>query len=143
MSKRPGTVDVVTEVGYCNFCGRTRNLRREEHRLGSLVRTIVTCETCHRTLTTFVGTAPEEPKAEPGAAEETPAGTADEAPATEKRPVAKAASKQATKSSATKTTKAAPKTAKATPAAKSKPAAKKAAQPKSSSSTKRRTASQG
>ena len=28
-------VDVTTEVGFCNFCNRTRNLRREQHHLGA------------------------------------------------------------------------------------------------------------
>src|SRR5690348_12209476 len=65
MAKRPGHVEVVTEVGYCNFCNRTRNLRREEHHLGGLVRTIVTCETCHRTLTSTMGVAAAEPEAQP------------------------------------------------------------------------------
>jgi len=40
MSKHPGHVEVTTEVGFCNFCNRTRNLRREEHQLGELVRSI-------------------------------------------------------------------------------------------------------
>src|SRR4029077_19169969 len=61
MNRRPGHVDVTTEVGYCNFCQRPRNLRSEAHHLGTLVRTIVTCETCHRTLSSTMGvaTAPE------------------------------------------------------------------------------------
>ena len=57
MNKRPGHVTVTTEVGYCNFCQRTRNLRREERHLGQLVRTIVACETCHRTLSSTIGVA--------------------------------------------------------------------------------------
>jgi hypothetical protein len=62
MNKRPGHVTVTTEVGYCNFCQRTRNLRREDHQLGQLVRTIVACETCHRTLSSTIGVAaPPEP----------------------------------------------------------------------------------
>ena len=65
MNRRRGHVDVVTEVGYCNFCSRIRNLRREEHHLGTLVRTIVTCETCHRTLSSSMGVAQPEPAAEP------------------------------------------------------------------------------
>jgi hypothetical protein len=75
MSQHPGHVDVVTEVGYCNFCNRTRNLRREEHHLGGLVRTIVSCETCHRTLSNTMGVAtePELAKAEPAAVEAQPA----------------------------------------------------------------------
>jgi hypothetical protein len=68
MNKRPGHVEVTTEVAYCSFCNRTRNLRREEHHLGALVRTIVTCETCHRTLSSSIGVAQAEP-----AAGETPA----------------------------------------------------------------------
>ncbi len=63
MNKRPGHVEVFTEVGYCSFCDRTRNLRREEHHLGTLVRTIVTCETCHRTLSSSIGVAQAEPAA--------------------------------------------------------------------------------
>ena len=66
MNRRPGQIEVVTEVGYCPSCGRTRNLRREQHHLGQLVRTIVTCETCHRTLSSSIGVATVEPiKAEP------------------------------------------------------------------------------
>jgi len=66
MNKRPGQVRVTIETGYCSFCGRPRNLRREEHQLGTLVRSIVTCESCHRTLSSSVGVA----SAEPAAAEE-------------------------------------------------------------------------
>src|SRR5438874_13756331 len=74
MNKRPGHVNVTVETGYCNFCGRTRNLRREEHQLGTLVRTIITCETCHRRLSSSLGVAAVEsetakvpaPMAEPG-----------------------------------------------------------------------------
>ncbi len=61
MNKRPGHVNVTTEVGFCGFCGRPRNLRREEHQLGTLVRTIITCETCHRTLSSEIGVAQSEP----------------------------------------------------------------------------------
>ncbi len=83
MNKRPGHVDVTTEVGYCNFCQRTRNLRTEAHHLGTLVRTIVTCESCHRTLSSTMGVAQPEavtppepepqPTAEPSAAAPKPA----------------------------------------------------------------------
>lgn len=75
MNKRPGHVNVITEVGFCNFCGRPRNLRSEEHQLGTFVRTVVTCETCHRTLSSTMGVAEADPKVtEPAeAAEETPA----------------------------------------------------------------------
>ena len=61
MNKRPGQLTVTTEVGFCNFCGRARNMRREEHKLGALVRTVITCETCHRTLSSSMGLAGEEP----------------------------------------------------------------------------------
>lgn len=81
MNKRPGHVNVTTEVAYCSFCDRVRTLRREEHQLGTLVRTIVTCETCHRTLSSTMGVAgadaPEPveaavPGAEPEAAASRP-----------------------------------------------------------------------
>jgi hypothetical protein len=62
VNKRPGHVVVTTEVGFCSFCGRPRNLRREEHQLGTLVRTIVTCETCHRTVSSSIGVAGPEPE---------------------------------------------------------------------------------
>ena len=67
MNKRPGHVTVTTEVNYCSFCDRVRNLRREEHHLGTLVRTIVTCETCHRTLSSTMGVAAVEAPADEGA----------------------------------------------------------------------------
>ena len=57
MSKHPSQTRVTNEVGYCSFCGRARNLRREERRLGDLVRTIVTCESCHRNLTSSMEVA--------------------------------------------------------------------------------------
>ena len=97
---------MVTEVGYCNFCNRSRNLRREEHHLGGLVRTIVSCETCHRTLSSSMGVAGAEP--EPARSEPVKAEPARPEPAAEK-PKAKRAGAPAKK-----------------PAAK-KPAAKKAA----------------
>src|ERR1700730_17979135 len=64
MNKRPGHVVVTTEVAMCSFCGRPRTLRNEQHQLGALVRTIVTCETCHRTLSSSIAVASAEP-AEP------------------------------------------------------------------------------
>src|SRR5713226_3064458 len=73
MNKRPGHVVVTTEVAVCSFCGRPRTLRREEHQLGTLVRTIITCESCHRTLSSTIGVAgaaPVEP--EPVAPEPAP-----------------------------------------------------------------------
>ncbi len=69
MNKRPGHVVVTTEVGFCNFCDRTRNLRREERQLGALVRSVITCESCHRTLSSTMGVASAEaPPAETAAA---------------------------------------------------------------------------
>ena len=77
MNRRPGQVRVTTEVAMCSFCGRPRTLRREEHQLGTLVRTIVTCETCHRTLSSTMGMAAPTPEpvaavAEPEPVEATP-----------------------------------------------------------------------
>ncbi len=79
MNKRPGHVVVTTEVGFCSFCGRPRTLRKEAHQLGTLVRTLVTCETCHRTLSSTIGIATtdtaetaEAAAAEPVAAEADP-----------------------------------------------------------------------
>ena len=90
MNKRPGQVRVTIETGYCSFCGRPRNLRREEHQLGTLVRSIVTCETCHRTLSSSVGVASAEPVAvEAPVAVEEPVETA--APVKAKAPAKKAA----------------------------------------------------
>src|ERR1700737_4350823 len=63
MNKRPGHVKVTTEVSFCSFCGRARNLRREERQLGTFVRTVVTCETCHRPLSSTMGVASTEPPA--------------------------------------------------------------------------------
>ena len=61
MAKPGGNVTVTTEVGYCPFCGRTRNLRREERRLGGLVRATLECESCHRTLSSTMGPVVEPP----------------------------------------------------------------------------------
>src|SRR3982074_1794776 len=68
MNKRPGHVVVTTEVAMCSFCGRPRTLRNEQHQLGALVRTIVTCETCHRTLSSSIAVASGEPAASEQAA---------------------------------------------------------------------------
>lgn len=92
MNKRPGHVDVTSEVGYCNFCSRTRNLRSEAHHLGTLVRTILTCETCHRTLSSTMGVAAStEPEAEPAAIAEPVAEPVVESVARPKRAPAKQA----------------------------------------------------
>ena len=133
MNKRPGEVRVITEVGYCPSCGRTRNLRREQHHLGQLVRTIVTCETCHRTLSSSIGVAMPEPvtaeaesavKPEPEPAKAQPAAPQPAAKA-KVAPARRAAAKPAAKKPAAKKP-AAKKRAAAKPAAK-KPAAKKPA----------------
>src|ERR1700693_6318732 len=71
MNKRPGHVVVTTEVAVCSFCGRPRTLRSEQHQLGTLVRTIVTCETCHRTLSSAMSVASAELAASEPAAIET------------------------------------------------------------------------
>ena len=100
MNRRPGHVDVTTEVGYCNFCQRPRNLRTEAHHLGTLVRTIVTCETCHRTLSSTMGVAttpePEPAKVEaPAEAEVADTASPKRATATKKpAAVKKAAAKK-------------------------------------------------
>jgi len=105
VNRRPGHVDVTTEVGFCNFCNRTRNLRREEHHLGALVRTIVSCETCHRTLSSSVGVAsmepepatPPTPQPEPAMAEV----AAEEKAKPKRAPAKPAPAKRATKPKAT------------------------------------------
>ncbi len=106
MNKRPGHVVVTTEVGFCSFCGRPRNLRNEAHQLGTLVRTIVTCETCHRTLSSTIGVAAAQPEAVPAVAEPEPLAESEPAPA---KPAAKrkpaAAKSTTTKTRATKKTK--------------------------------------
>src|SRR5256885_16983427 len=117
MNKRPGQVEVVTEVGYCPSCGRTRNLRREEHHLGALVRAIVTCETCHRTLSSSIGVASGEQAQAEAEAEVAPA----QAPSA-KKPARKEA-KAAPKKPAVAAKKSAPKKAAAKkPATRGKPA---------------------
>jgi hypothetical protein len=78
MNKRPGQPRVTIETGYCSFCDRTRNLRHEERLLGALVRTVVTCESCHRTLSSSMGVATAEERSE-HAVEEATASPVDEA----------------------------------------------------------------
>jgi hypothetical protein len=106
MNKRPGHVNVTTEAGYCNFCGRPRNLRSEEHQLGNFVRTVVTCETCHRTLSSTMGVATHESAdVEAPAKQEESASARDTKPA--KRTTARKTETAANKSKTTrvKTTK--------------------------------------
>ena len=102
MNKRPGHVEVTVETGYCSFCDRVRNLRREEHHLGTLVRTVITCETCHRTLSSTMGVAPAEAPADEAA----PAAPETEAEATPQPARRAAATKAKTASSKPKATKA-------------------------------------
>jgi hypothetical protein len=99
MSKAPGHTTVTTEVGYCNFCGRPRTLRREDRHLGELVRSNVTCESCHRTLFSTVGvaTAAPAPDEAPAAKAEAPAKASSPAP---KPKVAAAKARPAPKRSA-------------------------------------------
>jgi hypothetical protein len=112
VNKRPGHVLVTTEVAVCSFCGRPRTLRREEHQLGTLVRTIITCESCHRTLSSTIGVAgaqpeppelvaPEaQPPPEPVAA--APKAATPRKPAASRKPAAKAAGSNPSKARATK-----------------------------------------
>ncbi|HEY8854128.1 MAG TPA: hypothetical protein VIN12_02510 [Candidatus Dormibacteraeota bacterium] len=77
MNKRPGQIKVTVETGFCSFCDRTRNLRREERQLGALVRTVTSCESCHRVLSSTIGVAESdaatEAKTAPAAAKPEPA----------------------------------------------------------------------
>jgi len=127
MNKRPGHVTVTTEVGYCNFCQRTRNLRREDHQLGQLVRTIVACETCHRTLSSTIGVAPP-PEPEP-VKEEAPVIEAAAAVVDKPQPTRAPAKRKP--AAAAKARPAAAAKAKPAAAAKAKPAAGAKAKPKS------------
>jgi hypothetical protein len=112
MNKRPGHVVVTTEVAVCSFCGRPRTLRREEHQLGTLVRTIITCESCHRTLSSTIGVAGAQPEVpEPVAAEAQPTPepvaaapkpTTARKPAAPRKPATKTAGSTASKARATK-----------------------------------------
>ncbi|MHB8610902.1 MAG: hypothetical protein ACYDAL_00545 [Candidatus Dormibacteraceae bacterium] len=107
MNKRPGHVNVTTELGYCSVCGRPRNLRREEHQLGTFVRTVVTCETCHRTLSSAMGVAGEEaPANEQAAAPEAEARAKGPAAAAEASPAKRSAAAAKTANPKTKTPKA-------------------------------------
>jgi hypothetical protein len=133
MNRRPGHVEVTTEVGYCNFCQRPRNLRTEAHHLGTLVRTIVTCETCHRTLSSTMGVAPA-PEAEPAKVE---AAEPEQAVEKEKEP-ARAGRAPAAKK-ATKTASAKPAAAKKSAAAKKAATTRKAPPAKPRSTATRKT----
>jgi hypothetical protein len=99
MNKRPGHVVVTTEVAMCSFCGRPRTLRNEQHQLGTLVRTIITCETCHRTLSSSMAVASSEPTAPQADTVESepvpePAGMAQPAEAQREKPAAKRATQR-------------------------------------------------
>jgi hypothetical protein len=81
-------------------------LRHEEHQLGTLVRTIVTCETCHRTLSSTIGVAGTTP-AEPEPVASVPAPAAEPAltapkPSAQRKPAAKPAKSAASKTRAAK-----------------------------------------
>jgi hypothetical protein len=103
MNKRPGQIVVTTEVSYCSFCGRPRNIRREEHQLGNFVRTVVTCETCHRTLSSTMGVAnAETPERDPAPDNAAPAAKKPARPAEAKRTAATRAKLPSPKPKATK-----------------------------------------
>jgi hypothetical protein len=89
--KSPGAnVTVTTEVGYCPFCQRARNLRREARHLGALVRITVDCDSCHRTLSSTIGPPPAEPEVEKeAAAPETPQPAAEDPKPEAAKPAAK------------------------------------------------------
>ena len=99
---------VTTEVAVCSFCGRPRTLRHEEHQLGTLVRTIITCETCHRTLSSTIGVASTAAAdAEPVAPESAPEPAAPPpavAPKAAERPAAKPAARRKPAANAAKPT---------------------------------------
>lgn len=80
MTKRTARAAARIESGFCSFCNRTRNLRHEEKRLGALVRTVVTCETCRRTISSTMGLASEPAVAEPVVAEPVAEPAAEAAP---------------------------------------------------------------
>ena len=113
MANRAINVTVVTEVGFCPFCARTRNLRREERHLGGLVRTTIDCESCHRTLSSTIGppAAKPEPEPEPAPVAEPEPAPEAAAPArpvkrtTKPRSATTAARKPATRKTATTRTK--------------------------------------
>ena len=116
----PGVnVAVTTEVGYCPFCQRSRNLRREDRHLGGLVRTTVECESCHRTLSSTLGPPP-------------PAVEATPAPVTQPE-IAEPVTAQAAKPKAAPATKAAP-------AKKAAPARKAVGAKKAAATTRRKPA---
>ncbi len=112
MAAPKANVTVVTEVGYCPFCQRTRNLRREERHLGQLVRTTLDCESCHRTLSSTIGPPQAKPEPEPEpvkAAESGPAKSKAAAKKPAARKPAAAAKKAAPAKKAATTTKSAAK----------------------------------
>jgi hypothetical protein len=104
MNKRPGHVVVTTEVAMCSFCGRPRTLRNEQHQLGALVRTIVTCETCHRTLSSSIAVASAEPAPSQPVLETEPAATAPHAETRPVEPAAKPAARRKPTPAAAKAT---------------------------------------
>ena|SRR5438270_8957745 len=112
MAAPKANVTVVTEVGYCPFCQRTRNLRREERHLGQLVRATIDCESCHRTLSSTIGPPQAKPEPEPEpvqAAEPEPAASKPAAKRPAARKPAAAAKKAAPAKKASTTTKSAAK----------------------------------
>jgi hypothetical protein len=102
MPNPAGNVTTTTEVGYCPFCQRSRNLRREERHLGGLVRTTIDCESCHRTLSSTIG--PPAGKPEPETKPE-PEATPEPVEATTKPAAKKPAAKKPTTAKKPATTK--------------------------------------
>ena len=94
-------VSVTTEVDYCPFCRRSRTLRREERHLGGLVRTMVSCETCHQTLSTTMGPAQEQAEAVEAPAAEPAEPVAAPEPKPAPKPVRKKTATAAKKSAST------------------------------------------
>lgn len=93
-------VTVTIEVGYCPFCRRTRNLRREERHMGGLMRTTLECESCHRVLSSAIGPPPPTP-ARPAVEVVEPAGAeAEPEPTPEPKPKRKTTPKKAAKPAA-------------------------------------------
>ena len=97
VNKRPGQIKVTVESGFCSFCDRTRNLRREERQLGALVRTVTSCESCHRVLSSTIGVAGPDAAVETKPAQAEPMPEAATATAPRKRVAAPKATSPAVK----------------------------------------------
>jgi len=104
VNKRPGQIKVTVETGFCSFCDRTRNLRHEERQLGALVRTVTSCESCHRVLSSTIGVAEPDAGLETAPISDDSKPEAPAAPAPRKRETApKATGAAGPKAAAAKT----------------------------------------